>query len=273
LEKNRTRAIIFLVIAGVLWSTGGVLIKYIDWNPFAIAGMRSGISAIVMMMYLRQKIVFKPYKIVGGFFYCAMMVLFVVATKMTTAANAILLQYTAPIWVAIFAGWILKEKISKIDWIAIFGVFGGMALFFMDKLGAGQMLGNTLAILAGVTLAGATITLKLATDAPAVEVPLIGNVMTFLVCLPFVFSVTFTTQNIIAILALGIFQLGISYILFTSGIKYLSAIEAILIAVIEPLLNPVWVFIFTGEMPGAMAILGGAIVVGAVTMRQIKTAK
>lgn len=266
-------AIICAIIAAILWSTGGVLIKYIDWNPLAIAGMRSGIAAITMLLYLRKKIEFKPYKFAGGISYCAMMILFVIATKMTTAANAILIQYTAPVWVAILSVWILKEKISKVDWLVILGVFSGMSLFFMDKLGAGQMVGNICAIFSGIALACVTISLKLSTNAPAVEIPIIGNVLTFLICIPFFKGIDFTMQNTIAILILGIFQIGLAYILFTRGIKYISALEAILIAVIEPLLNPIWVFFFAGEIAGSMSIIGGAIVVGAISLRQFLNEK
>jgi drug/metabolite transporter (DMT)-like permease len=260
-------------MASFLWSTGGVLIKYIPWSPITIAGMRSGIAAIVMMVYIRKPIKLKKFKVVGGIFYCAMMILFVTATKMTTAANAILLQYSAPIWVAILSGVLLKEKIQRREWVTIAVVMGGMVLFFMGDLQTGAMLGNGLAVLSGVAFAGAIVSLKMVQDSSPAEIPLLGNVMTFLVCLPFLSGITLDSKSILAILALGIFQIGIAYILFTEGSRYVSAIEAVLIAVIEPLLNPVWVFLFNGEMPGGMAIIGGGVVVIAIVWNNIQKSK
>lgn len=266
---SRLKAIIFMILAAILWSSGGLLIKYVDWNPMAIAGTRSGISAIIMLLYLRKPIKLKKHKMAGASCYCAMVILFVIANKLTTAANAILLQYTAPIWVALLSVWILKEKILKIDWMAIFVVFIGMALFFLDELQGGQIIGNILSVIGGICLAGVVISLKFSKDDIAVEIPLLGNLLTFLICLPFVIGPMPSSKSIIALIILGIFQLGISYILFTEGIKHVSAIEAILIAVIEPLLNPIWVFVFTKETPGIFAILGGIIVVCAVTVRSL----
>jgi len=269
MKSHRIKGLMFLIIASVLWSTGGVLIKYIDWNPMAIAGMRSGISAIVMILYLRHPFKLRKINVLGASFYSANMFLFVIATKMTTSANAILLQYTAPIWVALLSGWLLKEKILKIDWFTIALVMGGMILFFVGDIQIGQMTGNILSIISGISLACVIISLKLSNDGSPVEIPLLGNILTFVLCLPFIFTTIPSFQSIIAILLLGIFQLGISYILFTEGSRYLSAIEIILIAVIEPLLNPVWVFIFTKEAPSKYAIIGGVIVILGVISRNI----
>ncbi len=201
------------------------------------------------------------------------MILFVTATKMTTAANAILLQYSAPIWVAILSGVLLKEKIQRREWVTIAVVMGGMVLFFMGDLQTGAMLGNGLAVLSGVAFAGAIVSLKMVQDSSPAEIQILGNVMTFLVCLPFLSGITLDSKSILAILALGIFQIGIAYILFTEGSRYVSAIEAVLIAVIEPLLNPVWVFLFNGEMPGGMAIIGGGVVVIAIVWNNIQKSK
>lgn len=146
---------------------------------------------------------------------------------------------------------------------------GGMILFFVGDIQIGQMTGNILSIISGISLACVIISLKLSNDGSPVEIPLLGNILTFVLCLPFIFTTIPSFQSIIAILLLGIFQLGISYILFTEGSRYLSAIEIILIAVIEPLLNPVWVFIFTKEAPSKFAIIGGVIVILGVISRNI----
>lgn len=271
--KQRTKAIIYLVSASLLWSTGGVLIKYIPWNPLAIAGMRSGIAAVFMMVVMRQPVRLKPMKVVGGFSYAAMMMLFVAATKITTAANAILLQYTAPIWVAILSGVFLKEQIEKKEWLTIAVVMGGMTLFFLRDLHGGAMVGNGLAIISGVAFAGAVVSLKMVKDSSPAEIPLIGNVITFLVCIPFLGGISIGLGPVLAILALGIFQIGLAYILFAEGSRHVSAVEAILIAVIEPLLNPIWVFLFNGEAPSTSALVGGCIVVVAIVWNNIRKSR
>jgi len=269
MKNTRIKAILFLIGAAVLWSTGGILIKLVDWNPVAIAGTRSGISALLMMAYLRKPVQFQKTKIVGAMFYSATVILFVVANKMTTSANVILLQYSAPIWVALMSGWILKEKVRKTDWVTIAIVMAGMVLFFIGDIELGQMFGNVLSVLAGVMLAGVVISLKMVKTGEPVEIPLMGNVLTFIVALPFIMGSMPDMQSIIGLILLGVFQLGFSYILFTEASKHVSAVEAILIPIIEPLLNPLWVFIFVGEKPGYYAIIGGIVVVTAVVARSL----
>jgi drug/metabolite transporter (DMT)-like permease len=202
-----------------------------------------------------------------------MMIFFVAATKITTAANAILLQYTAPIWVAILSGVILKERIQKAEWLTVGIVMGGMVLFFLGDLQPGAMLGNGLAVLAGISFAGAIVSLKTVEDSPPAEIPLLGNIITFVVCIPFMFGLEWNFQIVLAALGLGVFQIGLAYILFAEGSKYVSAIEAILIAGIEPVLNPIWVFLFNGERPAGMAVVGGVIVVSAVIWNNIRKSR
>lgn len=272
MKNNHIKALVYLVLASVLWSTGGILIKLVDWNPVAIAGTRSGISAITMMFYMRKtKVHMTKTKTYGAACYASTVILFVIANKMTTAANTILLQYTAPVWVALMAGWILHEKTKTRDWITIAFVMGGMALFFMGDLETGQMLGNGVAVLSGIMLGATVVALRLQKDGAPIEVTYIGNILTFLIGIPFILQSMPDLRSLFGILLLGTFQLGISYILFTEAIKHVNAVEAILIPVIEPLLNPVWVFLFAGEIPGGLAIVGGIIVVSAVVGRGLYT--
>lgn len=272
MKLDRKKAIVLLGVAAVLWSTGGLLIKLLDWSPVAISSARSGIAALVMLAYLRRipKRV-TPSMGVGAVMYTAMVILFVLANKTTTAANAILLQYSAPIWVALLAGWFLKETVTRKDWMTIAVVMGGMVLFFMGDLRPGQMMGNGFAILSGVALASVVVCMKLQKENSAVEMTLIGNVVTFLIGIPFLASVALDVKGLIGILLLGVFQLGISYILYAEAVKHVTAVEAILIALIEPILNPVWVFLATGEAPSAYALAGGAVVLGVVTLRSIRS--
>jgi len=250
LRNERYKAIVFLVLASILWSTGGILIKLVDWNPIAIAGSRSLISSIVVLIYLKKpKITWSKAQIGGAFSYTATVMLFVAANKLTTAANAILLQFTAPIFVAILGLLILKEKIKSYDYIAILVVFGGMFLFFIDDVGGGSMLGNILAVISGFFLACVTIALRFQKDGSPVETTFLGNLLTFIVSIPFIAKGLPDLKSILAIIVLGVFQLGIAYILYALAVRHLKAIEAILITVIEPILNPIWVFLFAGEKP------------------------
>ena len=180
---------------------------------------------------------------------------------------AILLQFTAPIWIVMFSRWFLKEKTKKSDWITVFVVMFGMTLFFVGDLKTGNMIGNFIAVLSGVSMAGMVIFLKLQDEGSPVEMTLIGNIITLIIGLPFFFLSVPSIKSILGLLILGIFQLGISYIFYTLSIKHVSSIEAILIPIIEPLLNPFWVFLVTGESLGNYAFLGGTLVIIAIITR------
>lgn len=273
-DKNRYKGIVFAVIASILWSTGGLLVKLSNWHPLAISGGRSLIAALVMLVYLRRpKITKSKAQIIGAITYSTTVMFFVIANKLTTAANAILLQYTSPIFVALLGVWILKEKIHWYDIVSILVVFLGMGLFFIQGVDRGNILGNIIAILAGFSLACTTISLRLQKEGSAVETTWLGNILTFVLALPFIVQVKIDAINLIIILILGIFQLGISYILYVNALKYISALEAILITVLEPLLNPVWVYVFTGEAPGIYALIGGSIVILTILIRSVYVSK
>lgn len=266
----RKKAIIYLIIASILWSIGGVFIKLIDWNPFAIAGARSGIAAIVMFCYLRKPIKgVGKFKLLGALSYTSLLILFVTANKLTTSANAILLQFTAPIWVALFSALFLKEKTKKSDWITILFVILGMIMFFIGDIKLGSLSGNLLSVLSGVAMAGVVIFLKLQDEGSPIEMTLLGNIFTFIIGLPFFFTSLPNLKSVLCLLILGIFQLGISYIFYVTAVKHISALEAILIPILEPLLNPIWVFFITGEAPGSYAICSGFIVVTAIIIKEI----
>ncbi len=271
---NKISPLMRLVLAAVLWSLGGLLIKLIDWNPLAIAGGRSAIAAIVMMFYIgRPTVQISKNKLFGALAYTGTLICFVSANKLTTSANAILLQFSAPIWVALFSTVFLKEKITKLDWLTIGTVMGGMVLFFMENINGGHVFGNIVAITSGIFFAAMVIFLKLEDNGSPVEITLLGNVFVFLISIPFLFGIELTLQSILALLALGIFQIGFAYILYTSATPYVSSVEAILIPVIEPLLNPVWVMLFLGEVPGPFALIGGVIIVSAIVIRSLIQSK
>ncbi len=173
----------------LLWSSAGLFIKIVTWNPFAIAGVRSFIGALVMLVAIRKpRFTWSFAQIAGAVCYAACMIGFVTANKLTTAANAILLQYTAPLWVAAF-GWIfLKEKAGIVDWVTIAVVLGGMVLFFLDKLTLGGMQGNILAIASGVFFGGAIVSFRAQKEGSSLESILLSHVITMLVSLPFLWQ-------------------------------------------------------------------------------------
>jgi Predicted permease, DMT superfamily len=272
--KERNQAILFLIGAATLWSSGGLLIKSIVWNPLAIAGARSAIAALVMLIFQRKlHFNWSAAQILGALAYAGTVTLFVVANKLTTAANAILLQYTAPIYTAILGAWILKEKASKLDWITITIVLGGMSLFFVDKLSLGNISGNICAILSGITFALTAIFLRKQKDGSPLESIILGNIFTFCISFPFMFQSAPSPSSWLPLIILGILQLGISYILYATAIRHVTALEAILIPIIEPILNPIWVFLAFREIPGPWALVGGIIVLISVTGRCVIIAR
>jgi drug/metabolite transporter (DMT)-like permease len=269
--NSKSTAIIFLLCTAILWSTGGFLIKFIEWHPIAIAGGRSIIAALIMWVYVKKpKFTWSNIQIMGAVAYAFTVILFVIANKLTTAANTILLQYTGPIYVALFSYWFLKEKITSIDWITILAVILGMTLFFIEKLSPDGILGNFIAILAGIAFAWLALCLRKQKDGSPLESLILGNILTAIIGLPFIIDSGIPSQqSIIALLVLGIFQLGLPYILYSKAVKYVSALDAVLIPILEPILNPLWVFLLLGESIGMWPMIGGAIIIVAITTRSI----
>jgi drug/metabolite transporter (DMT)-like permease len=267
-KTSRTTAVTFLFLSAFLWSTGGLLIKLVSWNPIAIAGFRSGIAALFMLVIIKKpKITWSFPQIGGSIAYALAVITFVVATKLTTAANAILLQYSAPIYVALFGGWILKEKTKLKDWITILFVILGMVLFFFDEINMDNILGNLIAVFSGVVFAALVIFLRMQKDGSPIETTFLGNVLTAIIGLPFMFaSEKPDSLGWVTLVILGVFQLGLAYVLYSVAIKNVTALEATIIPVIEPVLNPLWVFLFTKEAPGKWAIVGGVVIVISVAV-------
>lgn len=266
-----SRAIGQLLLAALFWSLGGLLIKSADWPPLAVAGGRGIVAALFLALTNRRlRFTFSPVQLTAAFAYAGCTVFFVVATKLTTAANAILLQYTAPVWIALLGAWFLGERTRRLDWIIIVVVLGGMALFFADGLELTGAMGNVAGVLSGMCFAAMTIALRKQKDGSPVESIILGNLIAFIIGLPFMIGVPAPSPTgIAAIVALGVVQLGFSYWLYARAIRQVTALEAVIIPVIEPILNPVWVFLANGEKPGRWALLGGLIVLSAVTFRAL----
>lgn len=275
-QLTKNQAILSMVLAALLWSLGGLFIKLVTWHPMVIAGTRSGIAGLVMLAFagpLPKR--FSKTVWLGGLCYTLLAGCFILSNKLTTSTNAILLQFTSPIWMALLTTAVLKQPLPKRDWAVIGAVMAGMILFFMGDLSLGSLVGNMLAILAGVVLAVMILIMKRDPNTNPLHMTLVGSGILFVVGLPFVafFPPDLSFQNVSGILILGIFQLGLGYVLFTRALHFVTPIEAVLIPVIEPLLNPVWVVLFIGEKPTIYALIGGVIVVGTILWKQIYEAR
>ena len=246
------------------------MIKLVSWNPVAIAGLRSLIAMMVIVAYVRHPRFTWTFPQIGGAIaYAVTVTLFVIATKLTTAANAILLQYTAPVYVAFLSAWVLEERPQWFDWLTIGMVLGGMALFFLDHLAPGSLLGNIFAILSGISFASFVLFMRKQRNESPFETVILGNLFTGVIGLHFMFGSMPDARSWIGLFFLGVIQLGLSYVLYSKAIKHVTAIEAILIPGIEPILNPIWVFLILGERPGKWALIGGFIVLISVTLRSL----
>lgn len=272
---NRKTAILLLAITATLWSVGGLLIKSVGLSSLAIAGTRSLIGGLTLAVYIRKfKFKFGVAQIGAAISFALTVVLFVSATKLTTAANAILLQYTAPIYAAILGWPLLGEKPKPRDWVTLVVVIFGMLLFFVENVEVEHFWGNVIALLSGLSFAGIPLFLRMDKEASTFEPILMGHILTALIGLPFLLKgPTPTSTDILYLVILGVFQIGISYILYAKAVRYVSALEATLVPVIEPILNPIWVMLFFGEVPSKYAFMGGAVVLTAILVHSVLTVR
>ena len=268
---------LLMVITAVMWSLGGIFIKLISWSPFLIAGIRSAISGSIMAMYMMSthtKFKLNTYSLLAGIGLGFSATLFTIANKLTTAANAIVLQYTAPIFILIISAVFFREKLQRRDVLVVIITMAGMVLFFLDQLSPGNMLGNVLGILAGVFLAQMFVMVGKGGDDDSTRMSgiLIAHAVTLLIGLPI--GIPQTTEiagiEILYVIILGVFQLGIPYVLYGIASKDCPPLACSLIGMLEPLLNPVWVAIFIGEMPGPFALVGAVIIIGTVSWWCVK---
>lgn len=270
-NPDHTRAVGQLLLAALLWSLAGVLIKGLDWPALAVSGGRGFIAALFLLATTHGlKFTWSRVQVGAAVAYASCTVTFVIANKLTTAANAILLQYTAPVWVALLGAWLLHERPTRADWWAIVAAFGGMGLFFANELRWISVVGNLVGVLSGVSFAVMAILMRKQKDGSAVESIILGNLLAFVIGLPAIVTApALPARGWLLLLVLGVVQLGFSYRLYAQAVRHVTALEAVLIPVIEPVFNPLWVLLFFGERPGALALVGGVIVLGAVTLRAI----
>jgi drug/metabolite transporter (DMT)-like permease len=275
-RESKGIAIASLVLCAVLWSSAGILVKLVNWDPFAIAGIRSLVGAVTMLAFIgNPRFTFSFNQIMAAACYSATMILFILANKLTTSANAVLLQYIEPVFIVLFGRFLLEdEKTSVIDWVVIAGVFGGMILLFLDDLSFKANFGNVLAVISGVAFALTTIFMRRQKDGRPTDSFLLAHALTFAISIPFILrSGTPDMTGGLGLLLLGVFQMGIPSVLYGRGVRGVTAISAALITMLEPVLNPVWVAVFVGEYPSSRAIAGGCVIVACVTLRTVFKAR
>jgi drug/metabolite transporter, DME family len=262
---------LLILLAALLWSTGGVAIKAVDAGPLVISFYRSAVAAVVLFALFRPRVPrWTPGFVVAVISYAACLVTFVVATRWTTAANAIFLQYAGVVWVMIVSPLVLREPVRRTDAISAAVAFGGLTLFFLGGLEARGMAGNLMALLSSLFFAALIVTLRLERDASAEAAVSWGNVLVAVAMLPFILDELAVDARSAALLVfLGIFQIGLAYLFFVRGLRHVTATSASLTGMVEPVMNPVWVFIFLGERPALRALIGGAIVLGVVAVRTV----
>jgi len=262
---------LLVLSAALLWSTGGLFIKLVPLDAFGVVAWRSGITFLFLLAALRLpparwRKASAPTVVV----YALMILTFVSATKMTTAANAIFLQYTGPLWVLLAAPFLLGERFRKIDAAAIVAALGGMSLFFVGKLEGGALAGNLMGLVSGVFFGATVLLLRRDQTRDPIASVLLGNLLAALLSLPFAWGhLALDMKGLAAVLFLGIVQMAIAYVLFVKGLATVPAAEASLLGMLEPLFNPVWTYLGIGERPSAWAILGGAIVLASVGSRTL----
>jgi len=277
IEKDRGLGALALAGTAFLWSLAGLLIKLVDWNPFAIACGRSLVAALFLLIWIRKpKFTFSGPQIGAALASASTMFLFIYANKATTSANAILLQYGAPIYTAILGAVLLKEKPKPEHWLAFIAVAAGMALFFMGDLGGGSLPGNVAAVASGLTFGAYLVFMRMQKDGSPLESNLLAHLITasvgFIIAL-FMPAPVISLKAVAVIGALGIFQIGMAAVLLSWAIKRVTAIQGSIIAGLEPVFNPLWVFLALGEKPGPNSLAGGAVIIAAVVISSIVTAR
>ena len=278
LDTQRGRSILLMALCAVLWSTAGLFIKMIPWNPLVIAGGRSLVAAFVVFIYMAARgirPVINRLSFTTGALLSLTFLLFVSANKMTTSANAIVLQFTAPVYIMAFSAVAYHQRFRRADYLAVAATLGGIVLCFLDKMSEGNGTGNLLALLSGVTYAGMLIASARADKQSRMSGILLGHLLTSAVGIAaaFWFQPVVSFQAITFLILLGVFQLGLSYVLLGIAIEHCPPLVACLVSVIEPLLNPIWVLIFDGEAPGPLALVGGLIAIASITLWNVWDAR
>lgn len=270
MQNNRT-AVIMLLAAACFWSTSGILIKMVSLHPLSIAGWRSLIAGITVLLLCRKSVCISWDRYTLGAAACMGLfcISFVGATKLGIAATAIVLQYSSAAWVAVLAPVMLGEPTRRRDWYIMALVSVGICLFFFDELSLQATAGLWCGVACSFLWAGTVLFLRKTREQSTAWPIALGNIMAAALCLPFMFSQVPTLQDAAGLVGLGTVSLGAGYAVYAYAVQRVTALEAVLICSVEPLINPIWVFLGTGEIPGPMSLTGGGLVLVAVTIRGI----
>jgi drug/metabolite transporter (DMT)-like permease len=265
------RGILLVAAAALIWSTGGIGIKWLSEPPLKIAFYRSATAAVALFVIFRPRTWrWTPAFLVGIVSYAACLTTFVMATKWTSAANAIFLQYFGVVWVLLASPFVLGEPFHRRDAVAITVAFAGMVLFFVGRFESRGFAGELMALASSVFFAILVLALRRERGGGAEAVVTYGNVLAALAILPFVrHDLAVTAPGALVLTYLGVIQIGGAYALFVAGLRHVTATQASLVGMLEPVSNPIWVFLFLGERPAAPSIAGGAIVLGAIAWRTL----
>lgn len=274
MTTQKGAALIF--VAAALFSLGGLCVKMIPWQPLSINSARCIISCCILFAYTRlihRKFHFSKGSVIGGCCVCGTTTLYTIANKLTTAANTILLQFTAPVFIILFLWLVFHERPKRRDILACLFVFGGIACFFLDGLGTGRMLGNLLAVCSGVSYAWVFMMNKLP-DSDPFTCSFLGHLLGAVTGFPWLARETqFTHTALLFVGILGVFQMGVAYICFSAGIQVTPPVTASLVAGIEPILNPTLVAIFVHEMLSGLSVAGGVIVFGTIMVYNLSASR
>src|SRR5712691_3243643 len=275
-QKKSSSPLLLVLGAAILWSTGGLFIKATHLSAFELSFGRSLLAAVTIAIFTRKEgFGINPISALTSILYAALLILFVLATKLTTAANAIFLQYTAPVYVLILEPLFYKEKFRGRDLLTVASCVVGMSLFFVGKLRPEDVSGNLLALASGVCFALFFLLLRhsKARNVNRASSAIYGNLIVVLICAPAFFGAArrgISGPDLARISYLGIFQIGCAYLLFTLAMaRGLRSLDASIVGYIEPVLNPVWVFLFIGERPSGWAMVGGAIIIASVIIHML----
>lgn len=275
-QSVRPLSVLCVFLASVAFSIGGLLIKMIPWSALAINGARNLIGAAVIGLYLlirRHRIVISRQVIIGALSMIGVTTLFALANKLTTAANTIVLQFTAPVFVIVLMAVIYRSRPKKADLITCAAVLTGVFLFFLDGISAGNWLGNLLALLSGICYAGVFM-MNTGEGADALSSCFLGQLASGILFTPLCAGETdFSAPVLTAVLVLGAVQVGGAYILFSEGIRHTPAVSASLITGLEPIMNPAWVAIFYGETISGLSLAGAVIVFTAILVYNLRMSR
>ncbi len=268
--EAKKKSVLLMLVTAFLWSLAGVFIKVIEWEPIPIVCVRCLAAAVTMWLFIRRQKIIWSWPLVGAAVsYAAFNYCYVVSTVLTTSANAVMMEYVAPVYVALLSGLLLKEKVRRADWICLAAVLSGMLLFLADQLGQGSLVGYVISVGNGLTFAFFNIFLRMMKKGHAEQSVFLGGLLGFFVGLPITVGQKLPDSRSMTVLLAAGAVVSIGYLLFIKASQNLTAVQSVMLPVIDPVLNPVWVWLAVGEVPGAVSLGGATIVLAAITLRSL----